>query len=184
MKKNELRLLLAGLFLCAAMPVLAQEMSRDEKKLESASMELDKDSARPEGPKLVTEKLKNEFMVDDARVQGLRDQKLGYGEVSIVLSLAKDMPGGINDANVQRIMAMRQGPPVMGWGNIAKDLNLKLGPAVSKVKKLSAEVRKQERKNAKMERKNEKKERMEKHERKEKMDRMEKGSRPENPGKR
>ena len=191
MKHNKMRLLVAGLFLCAAMPVLAQEKPGDEKKLDNASMELDKDSAKPEGTNIVTEKLKSEFKVDDARVQGLRDQKLGYGEVSIVLSLAKEMPGGITDANVQKIMAMRQGPPVMGWGNIAKDLNLKLGPVTSRVKKMSADVRKQEKKDAKMERKNsekgEKKEKMEKHERNEKMekmDKMEKSDRPDKPGKR
>ena len=188
MKNNKMRLLLAGLFLCAAMPLLAQEKPGDEKKLDSASMELDKDAVQPEGAKNVTEKLKSEFKVDDARVQGLRDQKLGYGEISIALSLAKELPGGINDANVQKIMAMRQGPPVMGWGNIAKNLNLKLGPVVSRVKKMSAEARKQEKKNAKMERKNaekgEKKEKMEKHERTEKMERMEKSERPDKPGKR
>ena len=83
--------------------------------------------------------------MDDARVQGLRDQKLGYGEIGIVLSLASQLPGGIDDANVQKIMTLRQGPPVQGWGKIAKDLGLNLGKAVSQVKRTEAAVRKQER---------------------------------------
>jgi Skp family chaperone for outer membrane proteins len=186
MKSNKMRLVLTGLFLCAAMPALAQDKPADEKKAVSAAAELDKDAAKPYGEKLVTEKIKTEFKVDDARVQGLREQKLGYGEISIALSLAEELPGGITDANVQKVMAMRQGPPVIGWGKIAKDLNLKLGPVISGVKKMSAEVRKQERKDAKMEKKgaekNEKQERMEKHERNEKTERMEKTERPDKPG--
>lgn len=142
MKNRELRLMLAGLFLCAAMPVLAQEKSADEKKLDSAAVELDKDAGQPEGGKVVAEKMKTEFKVDDARVQGLRDQKLGYGEISIALGLAQELPGGITDANVERVMAMRQGPPVTGWGNVAKQLGLKLGPVTAKAKKISAEARK------------------------------------------
>ncbi len=181
MKNGKMRLLMAGLFLCAAMPVLAQVNTPDEKKLEKASAEMDKDAGQPEVAKTVTDKLKNEFKVDDARVQGLRDQKLGYGEVSIVLAMAKDMPGGITNANVQKVMSLRQGPPVMGWGNVARELNLKLGTVMSQVKRVSAEARKQEAKNNKMEKKNaekgEKREKMEKHER------QEKGTRPENTGK-
>lgn len=191
MKNNKMRLFMTGLFLCAAIPAFAQDKApADEKKADSASMEMDKDAAKPEGEKLVTEKIKTEFKVDDARVQGLRDQKLGYGEISIALSLARELPGGITDANVQKIMALRQGPPVMGWGKIAKDLNLKLGPVVSRVKRMSADVRKQEAKNARMEKKNaekaEKKEKMEKHEgneKMEKMERMEKMDKPERPEK-
>jgi len=184
MKNNKTRLFLTGLFLCAAMPALAQDKPADEKKVVSAAAELDKDAAKPYGEKLVTEKIKTEFTVDDARIQRLREQKLGYGEISIALSLAKELPGGINDANVQKVMAMRQGPPVMGWGKVAKDLNVKMGPVVSGVKKMSSEVRKQERKDAKMEQKGaEKNEKMEKHERHEKMEKMEKSERPDKPGK-
>ena len=189
MKNNKMRLFMTGLFLCAAMPAFAQERSADEKKLDIASMEMDKDAAKPEGEKLVTEKIKTEFKVDDARVQGLRDQKLGYGEITIALSLARELPGGITDENMQKIMALRQGPPVMGWGLIAKDLNLKLKPVVSRANRMSADVRKQEAKNARMEKKNaeraEKKERMGKNERTEKMEKMErmdKPDRPEKPG--
>ena len=147
---------------------------------------MDKDTGQPEGEKRVADKLKSEFMVDDARVQGLRDQKLGYGEVSIVLALAQNLPGGITDANVQRVMALRQGPPAIGWGQLAKDLGLKLGRVQSKVHKLSTAVRKQERndkskndKKAEVE-KDKKNEKMEKPERPEKAEKME---RPENPGK-
>ena len=141
MKNRGLQLLFAGLILCAALPVLAGEKAGDEKKLDRSAVEMDKDAGQP-GGEAVEEKLKSEFKVDDARVQGLRALKLGYGEISIVLALAQGLPGGITDANVQKVTALRQGPPVMGWGKVAGELGLKLGPVISKVKKISAETRK------------------------------------------
>lgn len=144
MKKNELLLLAAVLLLCGAglTPALAEEKSAEETKLESSASELEKDAAQPEGRRTVTERIKAEFGVDDARIEALREKKLGYGGVSIALSLAQGLPGGITDENVDKVVALRQGPPVMGWGKVAKELGLKLGPAVSKVKKLSADARK------------------------------------------
>lgn len=175
MKNRELWLMMAGLLLCAAMPALAQEKSPDEKKLDSTAVELDNDAVQPQGERTVAEKIKNEFKVDDARVQGLRDQKLGYGEISIALSLAQGLPGGITDANVQKVMALRQGPPVTGWGNVAKQLGLKLGPVAARTKKMAAEARKK----IKAE-----KIKMEKHAREKggKHDRMDKPGRPEKAG--
>ena len=73
----------------------------------------------------------------------LEEGKMGYGEISLALSLAKGMEGGINDDNLARITALRQGEPKMGWGKIAQDLGQKLGPAISENKKMSAELRKQ-----------------------------------------
>jgi len=182
MKSNKTRLLIAGLFLCAAMPVLAREESPEETKLEKASIEMDKDAVKPEGGGLAVDKLKAEFGVDAARIQGLRDKKLGYGEVSITLSLAQAMPGGITDENMQQVLALRQGPPVMGWGKVAKELGLKLGPVISKVKRVSAEARKQ----AAMLKNGEKGGKREKPERPDKpgsVERPGKGGRPESRGK-
>jgi len=176
MKNNKILLLVAGLSLCAAMPVLAQEKTGDEKKLEKVSMELENDAGKQEGGAVVVEKLKTGFGVDDALVQGLRDQKMGYGEITITLGLAQQLPGGITDENVQKIMAMRQGPPVIGWGKIAQELGFKLGPVISKVKKVSAEARKQAAKMKKGEKG--KMEKHERHEKPEKMGRPEKGARP------
>lgn len=175
MKNNKLRLMLAGLFLCAAaMPVFAEERSREEKKLEAAGGELDKSAVEDEGQPRVTDKIQTQFGVDGARVQSLRDKKLGYGEVSIVLGLAQGLPGGITDANVDKIMALRQGPPVMGWGKIAKSLNLKLGPVQSKVHKISSDLKKDKKAGMEKGKKGEKTDKPEKHEKHEKMDKPEK----------
>ena len=176
MKNNKLQMLFAGLFLCAAaIPAFAEEKTSEEKKLETSAVELDKSAAEPEGQPRVTAKIQTRFGVDGARVQGLRDKKLGYGEISIALGLAQGLPGGITDANVDKIMALRQGPPVMGWGKIAKDLGLKLGSVQSKVKKLAAEVRKEEGRAKKAAEKAMKAEKREKHEKVERPQKPEKG---------
>jgi hypothetical protein len=144
-------LIAAGLlfFTAAAPSVWAQ--TREEKKLNTEAATLNKTAGSPAGQKVVAEKLKKEFNVTDAQITALRDQKMGYGEMAIVFSLAKQLggAGGITQQNIDAIMVKRSGPPVMGWGQIAKSYNLKLGAIVSQVKKVetssSKEIKHQER---------------------------------------
>ncbi|MFA6091974.1 MAG: hypothetical protein WCU88_05060 [Elusimicrobiota bacterium] len=170
-------------FGAASSVAAAEGSSKDEQKLEQTSSDLDKNAAQPEGQKAVESRLKSEFKVDDARIQGLRDQKMGYGEISIALALAQKMPGGITDANVKTIMSMRQGPPVMGWGQIAKKQGVHLGRVISQVKHVDAAARRHERaegkKQERQEGKAEKAGRKEKSERTERVGRPEKAERPE-----
>lgn len=143
MKNINFYFILAGLFLCAAPPLsFARESSGEEKKLEAAAGELDKNHS--EGQQRVADALKARFGVSDGLIMGLRFKKLGYGEIAIALSLAQDLHSVIKDEDLHRIVVLRQGPPVMGWGEIARNLGLKLGPAISRVQKLSAEVRRDE----------------------------------------
>ncbi len=102
----------------------------DEKNMEEISSRMDKDSHEPGGDQKVEARLENKFNVSDARIDSLRKQGLGFGEIGITLSLAKQMPGGINNQNINKIMALRQGGEHKeGWGKIAHDLNLKMGSA-------------------------------------------------------
>jgi hypothetical protein len=114
--------------------------SKEEMNLQKDAAAIDTTAGNAQGEKMVTQRLEKDFMVTDAQVQGMRDKKLGYGEIAIVLSLCQKMPGGATDANIQQVMAMRQGPPTMGWGNVAKKLGTKLGPAVSQVRNVHREV--------------------------------------------
>ena len=97
---------------------------------------LDKDAGKQEGTEIVTKRLEKEFGVTASQVESLRDKKLGFGEITIAFSLAQKMPGGITDANINKILTMRQSRPVEGWGEIAKKLGVKLGPVLSEVKKV------------------------------------------------
>ncbi|MDE2009418.1 MAG: hypothetical protein KGJ09_04985 [Candidatus Omnitrophica bacterium] len=70
------------------------------------------------------QELAQEFNVPKRRIDALRAQKLGYGEIRHVLTLSKQMPGGIDDANIDKIMGMRNNHE--GWGRISQDLGVKL----------------------------------------------------------
>ncbi len=111
------------------------KVEKVEKKLDTDITAINKMGSREEGRTAVVERLEKEFKVTDAQITSLRDQKLGYGEISTVFALAQKM-GGINDTNLSKIMALRQGTPVMGWGEVAGKLGLKLGPVVSSVHKV------------------------------------------------
>ncbi len=114
--------------------------SADEKKLDKETAAIDKTAGKTGGSTVVTDRLEKEFNVTADQITALRDKGLGYGEISIVFSLAGKLPGGITDANIAEITGMRTGPPVMGWGEIANKLGFKLGPTVSEVMKVNKEA--------------------------------------------
>jgi len=158
MKNAKLRLLFTGLFLCAAIiPAFAQKKPTEEQTLETCAGELDKKYS--EGQQRVAEKIIAEFEVADGLIVGLRFKKMGYGEIAIALGLAQGLHRIIQEEDLRKIVELRQGPPVMGWGRIAGDLGLKLGPVISKIRKISAEVRKDEKADKAKEDKTAKKER-------------------------
>ncbi len=124
----------------AAMNAAWATATTEEKTLDKESAEISKTAGKAQGATVVTARLEKEFKVTDAQIQALRDKKLGYGEIAIVFSLAQKLPGGITDANISQVMALRQGPPTMGWGEVAKKFDLKLGPTVSQVKNVNKET--------------------------------------------
>ena len=142
MKNLELRLLCAGLLLLTAGTCVFAGCSPEEKRLEAVAGELAKNHS--EGRERVADKLCAEFGVSRALVTGLRFRGLGDGEVAIALALAQGLHRIIKDEDLRKVLALRQGPPVMGWGGVAGALGLKLGPVLSKMEKLSAAVRAQE----------------------------------------
>jgi hypothetical protein len=113
----------------------AADVSKDERNLEREAMRLNDTAAKPDGEKAVVKRLTAEFKATDRQVQDLRGRNLSYGEAAIVLSLTQTLPGGVTDANVQKVLALRQGPPAMGWGQVARQLGTKLGKTVSQVRK-------------------------------------------------
>ena len=115
----------------------AEEASQNEKDLGTAAASVDQAGSQGEGQKMVLSRLETTFNVDAARIDSLRSQKLGYGEIATVLALAQNMSGGITDDNVNSILAMRTGPPHMGWGEIARSLGEKLGAVISKVNEVA-----------------------------------------------
>jgi hypothetical protein len=140
--------------LLIATPAAAQQVDvASEKELTAHGQKIDKASASADS-KHVTDKIveqwkETEFKFNAADttsrhltaedVQKLRQQKLGYGEISILLALAAKQDG-TSPKSVNEILAMRQ-TDKMGWGNVAKALGYKnLGSVKQSVKATEAGV--------------------------------------------
>jgi hypothetical protein len=140
--KRSLYTIISMLMLSLSLTMLSAAWAaetREEKSLGKEATEINTAADNEKGEKVVVLRLEKEFGVTAIEIQALRDKKLGFGEIAIVFSLAQKT-GGITDANISKIMSLREGPPVMGWGEIAKKLDVKLGPTVSEVKKIQKET--------------------------------------------
>lgn len=113
----------------------AADVSKAEKNLAREVKRLNDTAAKPDGEKAVVKRIVVDLQTTEPQVRALRDNKLGYGEIAVVLSLAQAMPGGTTDANIQKVLALHQGPPALGWGQVAKQLGTKLDKTVSQVRK-------------------------------------------------
>jgi hypothetical protein len=140
--------------LLIATPAAAQQVDvAGEKELTAHGQKIDKTSASADS-KHVTDKIVEQWkgtqfkfdaadttsrQLTAADVQNLRQRKLGYGEISILLALAAKQDG-TSPKSVNEILAMRQ-TDKMGWGNVAKALGYKnLGSVNKSVKATEAGV--------------------------------------------
>ncbi len=117
--------------------------SKDESNLTRETARLDRTASTPSGEAAVIKRMRSDFGVDGDRIAALRAKGMGFGEVAIVLSLAQKVQGGITEGNIERVTALRNGPPARGWGEVAKQLGVRLGAAVSQVRKVQNEARRE-----------------------------------------
>lgn len=141
MMKKISTLLLGTLLLCG--PVWADE-AEEEKTLKAAQKEVDQEAAARKGEAKV-DNLAQQFNVDSATVQGMRDKRQGWGEISTQLALAQQLSKTdpatyptTSDA-LSKVGSLRD--EGKGYGVIAKDLGFKLGPVVSGVKRSRDTIR-------------------------------------------
>jgi hypothetical protein len=131
-----------------AVRALAQPANAGEQKhasqLQAEAKRVDAGAAAagstPEGQRRVTQAIAKEFKVDESVVTSLRNRGLGFGEVAITLALADELPKrGMTDQDAMKTILDRRAAG-QGWGQIAHDLDLKLGRVLSTVKKAQKEV--------------------------------------------
>jgi hypothetical protein len=130
----------AFLFTIAAFTPAGASTSAAQSRLDQSVTVLNRESSQPHGAQIVTERLSKEFGVPDTQIKELRAKRLGFGEITILLSLAKQMPGGDTDANIQKVLALRQTNPPTGWGVVAKELGLKVGKTVSQSHRIATQL--------------------------------------------
>jgi adenine-specific DNA glycosylase len=114
-----------------------------QRQVDNTVAGVNEQASRPQGSKVVAERLAKEFNVPESEIQALRSKGLGYGEAGIVLSLASKLPGGITDANIKKILALRNTQPRTGWGKIARELGFKLGQVIRPVREVAEQSRAQ-----------------------------------------
>jgi hypothetical protein len=134
-------LLLIMNFIASAGLAGAATLSKEEKNLEKEMARLDRTAGTPDGTRAVRNRIESAFKVSASQVQALRDQNLAYGEIVAVYTLAGGMQGGLTEAGVGQALAIRRGPPAKSWGQVAEQLNTKLGKAISQVKKVNDAAR-------------------------------------------
>jgi hypothetical protein len=126
--------------------------TKAEKDLVAAGHKIDR-AAAPSDPSRVTSRIVSEWSgtkftfepnsapreltVQD--IQKLRQKRLGYGEISILLALTAKQPDPVTAKSLGEILAMRQAGG--GWGKLARDLGYKnLGAVLKSVKATAHDV--------------------------------------------
>jgi hypothetical protein len=92
----------------------------------------------------VAETVARHFNVSEKIVNEIRARRIGYGEVTIALSLSQQLmkreKGLALKQAVDRVVTLRKSG--QGWGNIARDLGLRLGDVIADVKKADKQLAK------------------------------------------
>jgi hypothetical protein len=181
----------AGLAIPATAPAdERQDTIKHERQLQAEAKQLDADATRAsktsDGQQRVTERIASQFKVEPSVVTDLRSRKLGFGSATIALALSQELMKQdstlTQQAALDKIFAERAAGK--GWGVIAHDLGLKLGPVVSEVHKAGKATEQVAGKTDKMVRaeKTEKVEKVEKPAKPEKIEKIERPAKPEKPG--
>ena len=91
-----------------------------------------------QGETSLTLSLERRFRADSAWINEMRRARLGYGDISVALALASDLPGGVTRANVGRIVARWRSSRADRWPNVARSMGLRLKRVVFKIESMRA----------------------------------------------
>lgn len=125
--------LLAGI-LWAAAAAGASAQSATVSQPSASSTAISREGSSASGAAAAIQSIEKTFGVTASQIAALRSSGLGYGEIVIALSLAQNMTGGLTTSNINAVVTMHQGPPEVGWGQVARNMGLDLGKLVSKVR--------------------------------------------------
>ncbi len=104
-----------------------------EHDLKVAAQRIDKAAVSPQGAEKVIASLSEKFKVPQSTIQDLRAQKLGFGEISILLALSE----ATGKPASQLLQQFKSGE---GWGKIAMSEGVKLGPVISAVERANPDI--------------------------------------------
>jgi len=104
-----------------------------EQDLKVAAQRIDKAAVSPQGAEKVIASLSEKFKVPQSTIQDFRAQKLGFGEISILLALSE----ATGKPTSQLLQKFKSGE---GWGKIAMNEGVKLGPVISAVERANPNI--------------------------------------------
>ncbi len=113
----------------------------DGMAIEWMSSIIDNEARKLGGTKVVAEHFKAQYGVDAEVIYTLREQKIGYGDIGVVLAMAEQMPGGINQDNLDEIVSLHAGQNISRrWETIAEYLGLDSERFIHRVNEVTFQV--------------------------------------------
>ncbi len=122
----------------AAMSSDSSAASKDIGKLSAEISMLNSDANLPQGDKIIMKQLTDNFRVGSDKVSSLLGRNMQYGDVAATLAFADRMSGGVNDANINKVVSMRD----KGWDQLAKSLNVNVSDVSSKLNSIEDKAHK------------------------------------------
>ncbi len=133
MKKNIARAMsilafagyMIGICISAGEAAATRGTTRDLATLQICITMLNEDGRLPTEAGLVVKKrLSDKYDLTLGKIDSLLGPDMQYGDLAAVLAFAKKMSGGVKDANINKVINMRQSGT--GWDQIAGNLHLDL----------------------------------------------------------
>lgn len=132
------------LCLAAAASLGAASEDEEERQIDEARAGIDAEDAG-EAQDGRAESLAKQFGVEQKVVDGLRDEKKGWGEITIALATAQELnqrdPKTYPTMTESLAKVRQMRADGMGWGKIARELGFKLGPVVSAAQRARKDFR-------------------------------------------
>jgi hypothetical protein len=91
-----------------------------------------------QGETSLTLSLEKRFRAESAWIKQMRRARLGYGDISVALALASDLPGGATKANVEKIVARWKSSRAERWPLITRSLGVRLERVVLQIESMKA----------------------------------------------
>lgn len=111
--------------LFCGVPCSNAQYGGDGMAIEWMSSIIDNEARKLGGTKVVSEHFKGQFGINTDEIVALREQKIGYGDIGIVLAMAEQLPGGINRDNLDKIVSLHAGQNISHrWETIAEYLGI------------------------------------------------------------
>jgi len=90
----------------------------------------------PSGERSLSQSLVSRFRPEPGQIAELRKQRLGYGDISVVLAVASRLRGGVSRHNIERIVSLWKSPRSGSWGKIVRSLGVRVERVVLQVESL------------------------------------------------